>query len=292
MIFLLLSICATTLLYLLFKWFAIKGVRVFEAIVINYFFAFGLGFFLVPDKMETVQAAMEWPTWAWGGLLLGFSFIGIFNITGKSAQLIGVSNTTIAGKMSLVLVVILFSITNPEEHLSVLKWMAILLAILGIVFSSIKADGKRPEGNWFWYPIIIFLGSTLIDYMIPKLSETANHSNHIALYSCLPFFTAGLSGITYVLIQRMRGKGDQYSFTSNEWIFGGLLGLVNFFSIFFLVKTINDGWLSKGTIVCLNNLGVVLLSTLIAVVAFKEKLSRINWIGLALAIVALGMLLV
>jgi uncharacterized membrane protein len=95
-----------------------------------------------------------------------------------------------------------------------------------------------------------------------------------------------------VLIQRMRGKGDQYSFTSKEWIFGGLLGLVNFFSIFFLVKTINDSWLSKGSIVCLNNLGVVLLSTLIAIVAFKEKLSRINWIGLALAIVALGMLLV
>jgi drug/metabolite transporter (DMT)-like permease len=292
MIFLGLSILSTTLLYLLFKWFAIKGVHVFEAIVINYLFAFGLGFLLVPDLPSALHHAFDFPTWTWGGLLLGFSFIGIFNITGKSAQLIGVSNTTIAGKMSLVLVVILFSLTNPEEQLSWISWIAIGLAILGIVFSSFKADGKKPQGPWMVYPVTIFLGSTLIDFMIPKLSETADSPEDLALYSCLPFFTAGLTGLVYVGIQKWRGTTQTFQFSRLEWMYGGLLGLVNFFSIFFLVKTINAGWMSKSSIVCINNLGVVMLGTLLAIVFFKEKLNKLNWIGLALALAALLLLLI
>jgi len=291
MIFLVFSVLSTTLLYLLFKWFAVKGVHVFEAIVINYLFAFGLGFILVPDLSAALQHALAFPTWAWGGLLLGFSFIGIFNVTGKSAQLIGVSNTTIAGKMSLVMVVILFSLTNPEEQLSWVSWMAIGLAILGIVFSSIKADGKKPQGNWIWYPVVIFLGSTLIDFMIPKLSETATMPEDLALYSCLPFLTAGLTGLTYVGVKKWQGSAQAFQFSRLEWMYGGLLGLVNFFSIFFLVKTINAGWLSKSSIVCINNLGVVMLGTLLAIVVFKEKLNKLNWLGLALAMAALLLLL-
>ena len=292
MIFLIASVSATTLLYLLFKWFAIKGVQVFEAIVINYFFAFGLGFLLVPNKIMAIEHALQLPTWTWGGLLLGFSFIGIFNITGKSAQLIGVSNTTIAGKMSLVLVVILFSITNPEEKLSGIKWLAIGLAILGIVFSSFRADGKKPQGNWIWFPIIIFLGSTLIDYMIPKLSESASTAEDLALYSCFPFLTAGLSGMIYVLFEKIRGNGASFRFSKLEILYGGILGVVNFFSIFFLVKTINAGWMSKSSIVCINNLGVVMLGTIMAIVIFKEKLSALNWLGLTLAMTALILLLI
>jgi drug/metabolite transporter (DMT)-like permease len=291
MIFLVLSILSTTILYLLFKWFAVKGVSVFEAIVINYLFAFFLGMSLVPDLSGALEHAMQLPTWMWGGLLLGFSFIGIFNITGKSAQLIGVSNTTIAGKMSLVMVVILFSLTNPEEKLSWLSYVAIGLAILGIIFSSFKADGKKPQGNWILYPVIIFMGSTLIDYMIPKLSETAQSPEDLALYSCLPFLTAGLTGFGYVGIEKWRGAQKKFRFSKLEWLYGGLLGLVNFFSIFFLVKTINANWMSKSSIVCINNLGVVMCGTLLAIFIFKERLNKLNWLGLGLAMAALLLLL-
>jgi drug/metabolite transporter (DMT)-like permease len=291
MIFLVLSILSTTILYLLFKWFAVKGVSVFEAIVINYLFAFVLGMSLVPDLSGALEHAMQLPTWMWGGLLLGFSFIGIFNITGKSAQLIGVSNTTIAGKMSLVMVVILFSLTNPEEKLSWLSYVAIGLAILGIIFSSFKADGKKPQGNWILYPVIIFMGSTLIDYMIPKLSETAQSPEDLALYSCLPFLTAGLTGFGYVGIEKWRGAQKKFRFSKLEWLYGGLLGLVNFFSIFFLVKTINANWMSKSSIVCINNLGVVMCGTLLAIFIFKERLNKLNWLGLGLAMAALLLLL-
>jgi hypothetical protein len=222
---------------------------------------------------------------------LGISFISIFNVTGKSAQLVGVSNTTIAGKMSLVLVVIIFTLTNPEEQLTSVQWIAIGLAIMGIVLSSIKADGRRFERSMLVYPAIIFFGSTLIDYMIPKLSETAQTASALSLYACLPFLTAGISGLLFVLYNKWRKTGKTFQFGKKEWQYGALLGVVNYGSIFFLVKTIDSGWMLKTSIICLNNLGVVMLSTMIAVMFFKERLSKINWAGLALSVMALLLLM-
>lgn len=288
--FLLASIVSTTGLYLLFKWFAIKGVHVFEAILINYLVAFSFGICMVDNPSFAFSQAQHFPTWTWGALLLGISFISIFNITGKSAQLVGVSNTTIAGKMSLVMVVWLFSLTNPEEKLEWHQWLAIAMAILGIVFSSIKSDGVQMKGNVIFYPAIIFLGSTLIDFMIPKLSETAQTHSELSLYACLPFLTAGITGALYVLYQKAKGTST-LQFTRKEWIYGTLLGVVNYGSIYFLVKTVDSGWMLKSKIVCLNNLGVVMLSTFIAILFFKERLSKINGLGLLLSIVALLILM-
>ncbi len=290
--FLILSILSTTLLYLLFKWFAIKGVQVFEAIMVNYLVAFTFGISMATDLKAGLDEALQFPTWSWGALLLGISFISIFNVTGKSAQLVGVSNTTIAGKMSLVLVVILFTMTNPEEQLTTTKWMAIGLAILGIVFSSIKADGRRFEKAMLVYPAIIFFGSTLIDYMIPKLSETAKSPAALSLYACLPFLTAGITGLLFVLYNKVKRTERTFHFGKKEWIYGTILGVVNYGSIFFLVRTIDSGWMLKTSIICLNNLGVVMLSTIIAVAFFKERLSKVNLLGLALSVVALLLLMV
>jgi EamA domain-containing membrane protein RarD len=41
----------------------------------------------------------------------------------------------------------------------------------------------------------------------------------------------------------------------------------------------------------LTNLGIVLFSSIAAMVVFKEKLSKLNWIGLLLGALSIGMLL-
>ncbi len=260
--------------------------------MVNYLVAFTFGISMATDLNAGIAEALQFPTWSWGALLLGISFISIFNVTGKSAQLVGVSNTTIAGKMSLVLVVILFTMTNPEEQLTTTKWMAIGLAIMGIVFSSIKADGRRFEKSMLVYPAIIFFGSTLIDYMIPKLSETAKSPAALSLYACLPFLTAGMTGLLFVLYNKIKSTERIFHFGKKEWIYGTVLGVVNYGSIFFLVRTIDSGWMLKTSIICLNNLGVVMLSTLIAVIFFKERLSKVNVLGLTMSVIALLLLMV
>jgi uncharacterized membrane protein len=95
----------------------------------------------------------------------------------------------------------------------------------------------------------------------------------------------------FVLYNKWRKTGKTFQFGKKEWQYGALLGVVNYGSIFFLVKTIDSGWMLKTSIICLNNLGVVMLSTMIAVLFFKERLSKINWAGLALSVMALLLLM-
>ena len=72
---------------------------------------------------------------------------------------------------------------------------------------------------------------------------------------------------------------------------GILLGLVNFGSIFFLVKTLNyqhplQGSIDSSVVFGINNIGIVTLSVLLGVLLFKERLSRINIAGILICILA------
>jgi uncharacterized membrane protein len=49
--------------------------------------------------------------------------------------------------------------------------------------------------------------------------------------------------------------------------------------------------MEKSAMLPINNLGVVLVSALAAVLIFKEKLTRYNWVGVGLSLVALALLL-
>ena len=74
--------------------------------------------------------------------------------------------------------------------------------------------------------------------------------------------------------------------TGRDVIAGILLGIPNFFSIFLLLKMLNQGW--NGSLMYpLVNVSVLLLSTMVAVIAFREKLNRLNWIGIGLASAAI-----
>src|SRR5687768_7877135 len=108
MILLLFSIVTNAALYLIFKWFEKTGVRTFPAIVINYLTAFTIGVFQVDDLERALTTALEFPVWSAGGLSLGVIFISVFYLAALTAQRVGVSVTTIASKMSMVLVMLLF----------------------------------------------------------------------------------------------------------------------------------------------------------------------------------------
>jgi uncharacterized membrane protein len=54
------------------------------------------------------------------------------------------------------------------------------------------------------------------------------------------------------------------------------------------VLKINPG--SSSVIFPVNNMGIVLLSALLAWIVFKEKLSPVNWTGIVLSVVAIIMI--
>jgi uncharacterized membrane protein len=69
------------------------------------------------------------------------------------------------------------------------------------------------------------------------------------------------------------------------------LGVVNFLSIYFLVKTFDAHLLDRSAIIPINNLGVVLCSAMAGFIFFQERLSRLNVLGLGLSILAILLLI-
>ena len=60
----------------------------------------------------------------------------------------------------------------------------------------------------------------------------------------------------------------------------------NFGSIYFLLAMLGVGW-ERSVVFPINNVAVILFSVFVALLFFKEKLSKLNWFGIILAIAAI-----
>ncbi len=288
MTFLILSVLTNTAIYLLFKWFDRVGIKIFEAIVANYLVAFSIGFLMIDEKSQTLATAFTFPLWSVVGFSLGVLFITIFYIMAITAQRVGVSVATIASKMSLALAVVLFAIFDPNEGMNITKGIAIMLAMGGVVFASIKNTGESIRWKDLAWPLIILIGGTVIDFSIAFFSSYPTNNDEMSLFGCLPFLTAAITGITILLIHAIK---KEYNPQIKNIGAGMLLGVVNYGSIYFLIKTYNLNIWPKSIVLPLNNLSVVIVGAIAAVVLFREKLSTINYLGIVLSVAALAILL-
>ena len=107
-------------------------------------------------------------------------------------------------------------------------------------------------------------------------------------FVALIFGIAGILGNVVLLGGLLIGK---IRFSYKEIVVGIILGVVNFGSIYFLMETIGQKW--DGSVVFpINNVSIIVLSTLLALWIFKEKFSKINTLGLICALVAIGLIAV
>ena len=95
---------------------------------------------------------------------------------------------------------------------------------------------------------------------------------------------AALLGILYLIIQAIK---ENFKFELKN-VFGGIaLGIPNYFSVYFLVQALRSDILESSGIFTVNNVAIVMVSTLLGILLFKEKLLTKNWIGIGLAILGI-----
>lgn len=289
MIFLILSIFANAAIYPIFKLFDQKGIQLFPAIVFNYMTALTCGILVIPEPALAFESAIHWPIWAVGGIALGTVFISIFYVMGISSQKVGVGVTTIASKMSLALAVLLFAWFDPSQFPTPLKLAAIAMALVGVILSSLKTEQGHFSMRHVVFPLLILIGSTVIDFGVAYFQAFTTNENELSLYSCLSFGTAGLIGTLLLIVQLWRGR---IRIHTRDVAAGIGLGIVNYGSIYFLVKAYNAQLFSASTTLPINNLAVVMLGAGIAYFVFKERFSRKNILGLGCCLLALILLVV
>ncbi|WP_318345375.1 EamA family transporter [Flagellimonas baculiformis] len=281
MIDLALSVLSSTLIFVAFKLFGVYKVQTLYAIITNYVVACLVGLFLYEGNVDVAQLAST--SWYWGPIALGVLFITIFNLMAKSTQVSGVTVTSVATKMSLVIPVVVGVLIYKEE-LSLLQIIGIVLALLAVYLSSQKEKGITINRRELLLPLLVFLGSGIIDASIKYFEEEHLTDPEIPIFSSLVFGCAALTGLVFIGIKSFKTP-LRVNFKN---ILGGIaLGVPNYFSIFFLIRALRSDMLNSAAVFTLNNVAIVMLSTILGILLFKERLRPKNWGGVALAILSI-----
>ncbi|WP_223033235.1 DMT family transporter [Hanstruepera marina] len=281
MIYLLFSILSSTAIFVLFKLFDKYRINTLQAIVVNYVTASILGLTL-SSKPFNISETLE-SDWFFGAFGLGMLFIFIFNIMAIVSQRNGLSVASVATKMSVVIPVI-FGIYIYGESTSLQKLLGIILALAAVVLVSIKPKSNVRLKNKLLLPFLLFLGSGIIDTSIKYIETYFIEVNGIPLFSATIFGFAAITGLFVLIVKKLKGH---LKFNKLSFIGGFVLGFVNYASIYYLLKALDHESLESSTIFTVNNVAIVMLSGLIGLILFKEKLSTKNWLGVGVAILSI-----
>jgi len=204
----------------------------------------------------------------------------VFLFQALSLKYVGIVKTDIAQRLSLF-IPILASYFLFGETFSDYKITGLIVAFVAIFFTLNKAETTTTESSKWYYPLLVLLGFGVIDVLFKK----------IAAFTAVPYTTSlavVFSGALIVawatnLYQILRKK---QVFQVRNILWGTALGLLNFGNIYFYLKAHQELSENPSTVFATMNLGVIILGSLIGVFFFKEKLNKMNYFGIVLALVA------
>jgi drug/metabolite transporter (DMT)-like permease len=284
------AIVCASFLFIVFKYFKIFDIDSRQAIVFNYFTAAALSFFLhYHNNISHIhEAGSIWLP----AFFIGFLFITVFNLTSYTTRKLGLAVASVAAKMSVAIPVSV-GIFMYSEQPGMVRIFGIGIAMLAVWFISTgnKNDEKpsAEKNGWTWMlPVLLFLGTGLVDGSIKYAqAEFMNDSNRYLVMTLL-FCSAGTLGALKLISDYAAGNAVFHF--KNVW--GGIcLGVFNYFSLHFLVISLEVPGAQSAVIFAVLNVGIVLMSTLYAIFVFKEQLNLMNKAGILLSLLAMVMLL-
>lgn len=294
MILLLGSVFLSAYLTIAFKLCDRFGINKFQAIVFNYMACAVTGS-LVTGSLPSYAQSMSAPWFKWA-LLMGASFIVIFNLIAFTVQKSGLAVATVASKLSLV-IPFGVSLFLYQEQLLWMKLVGVLLALVAVVFTlypskSRSGDAVAPVSGFSGWqkvllPLVVFVSSGMLDSLIKYVEQHFITSYNNDQYLITSFSMAFFLGFAFFLVRLAAGK---MVFQPKTVLAGFMIGIPNYFSIWCLMGVLKQYGNISSVIIPVNNMGIVLFSALVAWIFFKEKLSQVNWFGIALAIISIMMI--
>jgi drug/metabolite transporter (DMT)-like permease len=281
MFYLLAVILLNTLLYAFFKVFPKYKIDTFQAIVANYWTCVATGsIFLGYFPVSGASISQPWAPWA---MLMGAGFISIFNLVAYCTRIDGITTATIANKLSLVIPV-LFSVILYNEQLTTIKIIGILMAFPAVYLTT-RVKGEAGKMQSLFWPALLFIGSGLLDTLVKFVEQAYLDTPQVqAEYTIHVFSTAAIIGTVLITVLAARKKTKLHP---RNLIAGILLGIPNYFSIYYLIRLLNSDLMQSSAAIPVSNIGVVVTSCISAILIFKESANKHRIVGLLLAILAI-----
>ena len=276
MIYILLSISCSVTVAVLLKLAKRYNIHVLQAVMWNYLAAIILSYiFFRPElsRLVTVPTTLA--------IAIGVLLPVLFLILGASVRNIGIVKSDIAQRLSLF-IPILASLYLFGENFGGLKVAGLLVGFAAIVFTLSRKSTVKAETSSFVYPVLVFIGFGLIDVMFKKLAldKSIPYTSTLMVVFCISFIIAAVI-LGYVVIVRKK-KVELINFFC-----GIVLGCFNFGNILFYMKAHRAMAANPSTVFAAMNMGVIILGSIIGIVLFKEKVSKLNYMGIAMALVAI-----
>lgn len=289
MFYLLLTILANVAIFMAFRSFTKFDIKTFPAIITNYGVCVITGILYTGFNHVSHETDTSAP-WFYYAMALGLVFVSTFYLMARTTQLRGVAVATVASKMSLAIPVVfsLFILKLGTNTLDNWNYLGIVLAFFAIIMVSKKKTESIGQKQaltlkYIALPLSVFILGGVID-------TSLNYANHHyiteATEAVFPIFIFGFAFVFGLIIAIVK----KVKFRRKDIIGGLYLGIPNYFSIYLQLKALsafdNNGAILYPSL----NIGIIIVSTLTAILLFKEKLSRINVIGVVLAIIVILLL--
>lgn len=259
-----------------------------QVILWNYFFCTLLSAFFAFWE-NSIPASGFGSEWLWPALGLGALFLLNFSFTEQSVRRMGLSVSSVATKLSLILP-FFFSLHLNGVSPGWLSWTGLLLCLSAIILSSFKPDSDKKKPGFSWnllLPVSIFLGTGLTDILTQWLNQVLVSPSDSAAFVLFVFAGAFASALCLSIFKIAAGS---MKFQPADILPGFLLGVPNFISYKSILAAL-DAFHHQGNVVFpVANLGVIILSSLVSFLYFRDAFSKWNLAGIALACLALFML--
>ena len=256
-----------------------RNIVIQQAIAFNYTVALSLSWFLLkPDFKgleftDFIAQSENMPIF----LALGILLPSVFIIMSKAVEFAGIVRSDAAQRLSLFLPM-LAAFLIFHETLSQPKLVGIVLAFIGLFCLLSKPNPQSAVdlrgilglvGVWFGYGIIDIL-----------FKQVAKSGGAFPTTLFIAFSLAACIMFIYLLFKQTKWNIESF-------VGGIILGVLNFFNILFYIKA-HQSFGSNPTLVFAGmNIGVICLGTFTGALIFKEKITKINWLGIVFSLTAI-----
>ena len=280
MLFLILSIICSVTVGVLFKVSRQFSGSSIQIVAWNYIFALIFCYFFFSPDLKDFGTSAPWKIYVPIGILLPTVFLFL----AASIKQVGIVKTDAAQRLSLFIPIIAAWLLFKEDF-NILKILALLIGFPALLLILAKPS-QNTKNKWL-YPALVLLGFGVIDILFKQ----------IALYTTLPYTTSlfvvfGIALLIMIAAVIYDVIVAKVQLSVKNILFGGLVGVFNFGNILFYLKAHKAFSENPSTVFAGMNMGVIVLGSLVGIFFFKEKLTKMNFAGVFLALIAIILIVI
>jgi drug/metabolite transporter (DMT)-like permease len=286
MFYLLLAILGSGVIPVIFRAFDRFGVNLFWAIPANYVTCVVIGNFWAGNTLESSNLASQ--PWIGFAAVQGMLLAVNFYLLAYTAQRAGVAVAALASRLSVAIPSLLAFVLYGDS-LSLVKIAGLCAALLALYLCT--APDKKSSATtvrlFQLMPILVFITFGCYFSILKYLQAYYLDSASYHAYVMSGFIFAFASSIIIGISRRVFSPRD---FRMKHIYAGIFLGGINYVAVYALLEVLAlKGWESS-QLFPIYSVGVVAVSAILAMLFFRERLSGQRMAGLAVGLVAVGLL--